>query len=1127
MNQTTSNPTDLSPDFEGLDPKKFILIKGARVNNLKNIDVAIPRNKLVVVTGVSGSGKSSLAFDTLFAEGQRMYVESLSSYARQFLGRMEKPEVDYIKGISPAVAIEQKVNTRNPRSTVGTTTEIYDYLKLLFARIGVTHSPVSGEVVRKDTVTDVVNYLMSHEEGTRAMVLAPLIIKENRTLEQELTILLSKGYTRIVVNDETRSIEELLEEGNVEGALEGTELFILVDRAAIKHEDEDTLFRLSDSVQTAFFEGEGLCWIKVVGGEKRSFSDKFELDGLKFEEPSVNLFSFNNPYGACKRCEGFGKVLGLDPELVIPDKNLSVFEGAIAPWRSEKMSEWQAPLLRHGIRFDFPIHRAYKDLTEEQKTLLWTGNSYFEGLTAFFDHLESQTHKVQYRVMLSRYRGRTNCPECRGSRLRQDASYVKINGTSITDLVLMPISEVLQFFKKLTIPDFQYGVAKRILIEIENRLEYMNRVGLGYLTLNRLTNSLSGGEFQRIKLATSLGSALVGSMYILDEPSIGLHPRDTRKLVSVLESLRDMGNTVIVVEHEEEVMRAADQIIDIGPDAGNLGGEVVWQGSWEEILNPTPNPRGVPSSPVWEGDGLSDNPSYGRPFYHSSPETWKSIKEDVRQNRKNPTRAEEILWEYLRKEQLGVKFRRQHSIEKYIADFVCLEKQLIIELDGEVHNQQVDYDVIRTKHLQELGFKVIRFQNEEVFESIEKVLSKIREELSSSSTNSVLKEQKDILQENEGKDITTPPLQGRGRVISHTIDFLTGRDQVPVPTFRRKATHWLELTGAKENNLKDVDVKFPLGTLTVVTGVSGSGKSTLIRKILFPALARVKGEYNEDAGKYANLTGSVERIDNLEMVDQNPIGKSSRSNPVTYIKAYDYIRQMMSDVPLAKARGYKPSHFSFNVEGGRCETCQGEGQVKIEMQFMADIYLKCEGCGGKRFKQEVLDVRYQRPDGNSADISDILNMTIDEAIDFFQQEEPKLAERLQPLKDVGLGYIKLGQSSNTLSGGEAQRVKLAFFLSKSNPNQGRSLFIFDEPTTGLHFHDIQKLLKSINALVNQGDTVIVIEHNVEVIKSADWIIDLGPEGGDKGGHITFVGTPEAMIQLNDNYTASFLKDKMD
>ncbi|MEI7581920.1 excinuclease ABC subunit UvrA [Runella sp.] len=953
MNKAENQQITPPADFEGLDPKRYILIKGARVNNLKNIDVAIPRNKLVVVTGVSGSGKSSLAFDTLFAEGQRMYVESLSSYARQFLGRMEKPEVDYIKGISPAVAIEQKVNTRNPRSTVGTTTEIYDYLKLLFARVGITYSPVSGHAVRKDTVTDVVKFMQNHEEGTRVMVLAPLIIKENRTLVQELNILLSKGYTRVVAGEEMKNIEELIENtATPDFSLPASDFFILVDRAAVKHDDEDTQFRLSDSVQTAFFEGEGLCIIQIAGGERREFSDKFELDGLKFEEPSVNLFSFNNPYGACKRCEGFGKVLGLDPELIVPDKNLSVFEGAIAPWRTEKMSEWLAPLLRHGIRFDFPIHRAYKDLTDEQKSLIWKGNSYFEGLDAFFAHLESQTHKVQYRVMLSRYRGRTTCPECRGSRLRQDASYVKVGGASITDLVLMPILEVLQFFKSLGLPDYQYGIAKRILIEIENRLEYMERVGLGYLNLNRLTNSLSGGEFQRIKLATSLGSALVGSMYILDEPSIGLHPRDTRKLVSVLESLRDMGNTVIVVEHEEEVMRAADQIIDIGPDAGNLGGEVVWQGTWADILNPTE----------------------------------------------------------------GVK--------------------------------------------------------------------------------------------------------------SHTIDFLTGREQIPVPTFRRKTTHWLELTGARENNLKDVDVKFPLGTFTAITGVSGSGKSTLIRKILFPALARQKGEYNDEGGKYSNLTGSIDRIDNIEMVDQNPIGKSSRSNPVTYIKAYDYIRQMMSEVPVAKARGYKPSHFSFNVEGGRCETCQGEGQVKIEMQFMADIYLKCEACGGKRFKQEILDVRYQRPTGESADIADILNMTVDEAIEFFHTEEPKLAERMQPLQDVGLGYVKLGQSSNTLSGGEAQRVKLAFFLSKSNPNQGRSLFIFDEPTTGLHFHDIQKLLKALNALVNQGDTVIVIEHNVEIIKSADWIIDLGPEGGDKGGYITFVGTPEAMIQLDDNYTASFLKEKM-
>ncbi len=949
MNVVNQSQHSSQIDFEAISPKQYIIIKGARVNNLKNIDLVIPRNKLVVITGVSGSGKSSLAFDTLFAEGQRMYVESLSSYARQFLGRMEKPEVDYIKGVSPAVAIEQKVNTRNPRSTVGTTTEIYDYLKLLFARVGITYSPISGLAVGKDTVTDVVNFILSHDEDTRIMVLAPLLIKNDRTLSQELNILLSKGYTRVVIKEEIRLIEELLEE---EINTDPADLCILIDRTVVKKEDEDTQFRLSDSVQTAFFEGEGICLVEVIGSERREFSDQFELDGIKFEEPSVNLFSFNNPYGACKRCEGFGKVLGLDPDLVIPDKNLSIFEGAIAPWRTEKMSEWLAPLLRHGIRFDFPIHRAYKDLTDAQKAVLWTGNEYFEGLNHFFEHLESQTHKVQYRVMLSRYRGRTTCPECRGSRLRKDASYVKVGGASITDLVLMPISEVLSFFKNLQLSEYQYSVSKRILVEIENRLEYMERVGLGYLTLNRLTNTLSGGEFQRIKLATSLGSALVGSMYILDEPSIGLHPRDTRKLVGVLESLRDMGNTVIVVEHEEEVMRAADQIIDIGPDAGNLGGEVVWQGNWANINN---------------------------------------LQEDT---------------------------------------------------------------------------------------------------------------------------------------LSHTVRFLRAQDQIPVPTFRRKATHWLELTGARENNLKDIDVKFPLGTLTVITGVSGSGKSTLIRKILYPALARQKGEYNEEAGKYTNLTGSLDRIDNLEMVDQNPIGKSSRSNPVTYIKAYDYIRQMMSEVPLAKARGYKPSHFSFNVEGGRCETCQGEGQVKIEMQFMADIYLKCEACGGKRFKQEVLDVRYQKTEGKSVDIAEILDMTISEAIEFFQDTEPKLADRLMPLQEVGLGYIKLGQSSNTLSGGEAQRVKLAFFLSKSNPNQGRSLFIFDEPTTGLHFHDIQKLLKAFNALVNQGDTVMVIEHNVEVIKSADWIIDLGPEGGDKGGYITFTGTPEEMTLLSDNYTASFLKEKM-
>nr|WP_299418859.1 excinuclease ABC subunit UvrA [uncultured Emticicia sp.] len=942
-------------DVESLDPKQYIIIKGAKVNNLKNIDVAIPRNKLVVVTGLSGSGKSSLAFDTLFAEGQRMYVESLSSYARQFLGRMEKPEVDYIKGVSPAIAIEQKVATKNPRSTVGTTTEIYDYLKLLFARTGITYSPTSGQEVRKDTITDVVNFILSHEEGTRVMVLTPLKVKEDRKIEKELELLLQKGYTRIVIDGEIKQIQDLQEE-NIKLS-PNQDLEILIDRNVVKHNDEDTQFRFSDSIQTSFFEGEGECFIDIIStnektGERQTtrntFSDKFELEGIHFEEPSVNLFTFNNPYGACKRCEGFGKVLGIDPELVIPDKNLSVFEGAIAPWRSERMSEWLAPLLKNGIRCDFPIHRSYKDLTTEQQQLLWTGNEYFQGLDAFFTDIESQVHKVQYRVMLSRYRGRTDCPECRSSRLRKDASYVKIGKASIVDLVLMPISDLASFFKSLQLPDFQKAVSKRILIEINSRLEFMERVGLGYLTLNRLTSSLSGGEFQRIKLATSLGSALVGSMYILDEPSIGLHPRDTQRLVSVLESLRDMGNTVVVVEHEEEVMRAADQIIDIGPNAGTLGGELIFQGSWAEI-NTTSNEKSI----------------------------------------------------------------------------------------------------------------------------------------------------------------------------SHTINFLTGVDQILVPIQRRKPIDFIELKGARENNLKEVDVTFPLGVLTVVTGVSGSGKSTLVRKILFPAIARLKGEYSEEAGKYSGLIGSLDRITQVEMIDQNPIGKSSRSNPVTYIKAYDYIRQMMAEQQLSKSRDYKPAFFSFNVDGGRCEACQGEGEQTIEMQFMADVRLKCESCGGKRFKQEILEVKY-----NEKDIADILAMTVDEAIEFFSVSEPKLADKLRPLQDVGLGYIRLGQSSSTLSGGEAQRVKLAFFLSKGNADKGKTLFVFDEPTTGLHFHDIKKLLKAINALVDQGDTVIIIEHNMEVIKSADWIIDLGPDGGQKGGYLTFEGTPEDMIKIEGNYTADFLRGKL-
>lgn len=955
--------------FDELDPRQYILIKGARVNNLKNIDVAIPRNKLVVITGLSGSGKSSLAFDTLFAEGQRMYVESLSSYARQFLGRMEKPEVEYIKGISPAIAIEQKVNTRNPRSTVGTSTEIYDYLKLLFARIGHTYSPVSGEIVRKDSVTDVVNYMLAHDEGTRVMILAPLLIRDGRSQIEELTILLSKGYNRIVLNDEVVSIEDILENPD-QFPQAGNRVFILIDRAAIRHDDEDTQYRLSDSVQTAFFEGEGTCTVHIVGGEKRVFSDKFELDGITFEEPTVNLFSFNNPFGACKRCEGFGKILGIDPDLVIPDKNLSVYDGAIAPWRTEKMGEWLVPLVRNGVKFDFPIHRPYKDLTPVQKELLWTGNQYFQGINDFISELESQTHKIQYRVMLSRFRGRTTCPDCRGSRLRKDASYVKIGGKSITDIVLMPIQDVSVFFKQLELGDHDRQIARRVLTEIESRLDYMNRVGLGYLTLNRLTSTLSGGEFQRIKLATSLGSALVGSMYILDEPSIGLHPRDTQRLVGVLESLRDLGNTVIVVEHEEEVMHAADQIIDIGPEAGTGGGHVVFQGNQSDI-------------------------------------------EELKVNRSGPGNGQEVIG------------------------------------------------------------------SEEVMSG------------------------------------------GDGHMRSHTLDFLLGNDSIPVPSVRRKSLHFLEIKGARENNLKELDVKIPLNNLTVVTGVSGSGKSTLIRKILYPALMRLKGEFSEDVGRFDALTGSVERIEAVEMIDQNPIGKSSRSNPVTYIKAYDYIRQMMSEQPLSKARGYKPSHFSFNVDGGRCEICQGEGEVKIEMQFMADIYLTCEGCNGKRFKQEIQEVRY-----HEKDIAEILDMTVDEAIDFFRETEPKLADKLLPLQEVGLGYVGLGQSSNTLSGGEAQRVKLASFLGKGSSNKGKTLFIFDEPTTGLHFHDIKKLLKAINALVEQGDSVIIIEHNMEVIKSADWIIDLGPEGGENGGNLTFTGTPEEMVKLEGNYTAEFLKEKI-
>lgn len=930
-----------------IDPKTHIIIKGARVHNLKNLDVAIPRNKMVVITGLSGSGKSSLAFDTLFAEGQRMYVESLNSYARQFLGRMEKPAVDYIKGVSPAIAIEQKVSTKNPRSTVGTTTEIYDYLKLLFARIGKTFSPISRKEVKKDSVSDVIDYINQHEEK-RVLILAPLIQPENRALANECNLLIQKGYTRLKFQDQVYTLEDLVSD---EAALQKLnkkpkEIYILIDRLVSKPNDEETQFRLGDSIQTAFFEGHGTCLVEIMDTEKRVFSDKFELDGIQFEEPSLNLFSFNNPYGACKNCEGYGKVLGLDKNLVFPDHDLSVFEGAIAPWRSERMSEWLNPLIRNGIHFDFPIHRAYKDLTEAQKELLWKGNKYFAGLNQFFDHLEKETYKIQYRVLLSRYRGKTDCPECKGSRLRGDAAYVKINGKSITDLVLMPIGKVKAFFDELKLNPHDQQLAKRILIEIKNRLDYMEKVGLGYLTLNRLSSTLSGGEFQRIKLATSLGSALVGSMYILDEPSIGLHPRDTERLVSVLQLLKKMGNTVIIVEHEEEVMRAADQIIDIGPDAGIHGGTLVFQGTLNEAL-------------------------------------------------------------------------QQKNSE------------------------------------------------------------------------------------------------------SHTIRFLTGKDEVEVPKLRRKPLAHIEVKGAAENNLKNIDVKIPLGVLTVVTGVSGSGKSTLIRKILYPAMLRHLQLGTEETGRFKELAGSLQKIQQVEMVDQQPIGKSSRSNPITYIKAYDAIRALYADQPIAKNRGYKPAHFSFNVEGGRCETCQGEGEITIEMQFMADIRLTCESCNGHRFKQEILDIKFQEKH-----IAEILDMTVEESLAFFKVAQPRIAEKIEPLMQVGLGYIKLGQSSNSLSGGEAQRVKLASFLGKGNSNKGKTLFIFDEPTTGLHFHDIKKLLKALNDLVEQGDSVVIIEHNMEVIKSADHIIDLGPEGGENGGTLCFEGSPEEMIKLKNNPTATYLKEKL-
>jgi excinuclease ABC subunit A len=941
-------PADIHIDK--LDPREFVLIKGARVHNLKNVDVAISRRKLVVITGLSGSGKSSLAFDTLYAEGQRRYVESLSAYARQFLGRMHKPEVDYIKGISPAIAIEQRVNTRNPRSTVGTSTEVYEYLKLLFARIGRTYSPVSGNLVRRHSVTDVSDFIFSLPEGQMVMVLAPLGPKAGRTFTDQLNILLQQGFSRIMINDEVVRIDDVLPV--IKDMHIQKKPAIVVDRFLVQHDDSDSISRAADSVQTAFFEGDGECMLEYdtnQGKKQHHFSNQFELDGIVFEKPSVNLFAFNNPYGACKACEGFGSVIGIDPDLVVPNKRLSIYEEAIACWKGEKMGKWKDKLLASAYKFDFPVHKPYYQLTEEQKALLWTGNGYFKGLDDFFQMVEENTYKIQYRVMLSRYRGKTACKECQGTRLRKDANYVKIGGRSITDLVLMPLHELGAFFRSLPLDTHEREIASRLLIEISNRLDFLIDVGLGYLSLNRLSSSLSGGESQRINLATALGSSLVGSLYILDEPSIGLHPRDTQRLIGVLKRLRDLGNTVIVVEHDEEIMRAADQVIDIGLLAGSHGGEVLSQGSLQELL-------------------LHPN--------------------------------------------------------------------------------------------------------------------------------------------------------------SLTAKYLGGQMEISVPAYRRRWKEFIELKGVRQHNLKGFDVKIPLQVMSVVTGVSGSGKTSLVRDILFPALKKHYGGYGERTGKFDTMDGDLQALADVEYINQNPIGKSSRSNPVTYIKAYDEIRNLFASQSLAKTRAYTPGFFSFNIAGGRCDECEGEGSVSIEMQFMADITLECESCKGKRFKEEILDVVFE-----GKTISDILEMTVDDAILFFSNAQKsenvckRIATRIQPLADVGLGYICLGQPSSTLSGGEAQRIKLASFLTRGI-SPAKTLFIFDEPTTGLHFHDIHKLLQAFNALLDNGHSLLIIEHNPDIVKSADWVIDLGPEGGEDGGELVYEGTPEGLIHCEASYTGRFLSGKL-
>ncbi len=921
--------------------EKSIYIKGARVHNLKNIEVEIPHEKLVVVTGLSGSGKSTLAFDTIFAEGQRRYVESLSAYARQFLGKISKPDVDIITGIAPAIAIEQKVNTRNPRSTVGTTTEIYDYLKLLYARIGHTFSPVSGQEVRCYSVDDVAAYIQQQGEGGRVVIAAPLTLGRGQGIIEKLTLLLSDGLMRVWTKGETRLIEDILPQ--VDEKTRAEEILVVIDRARIAA-DDDTQTRMRDSVARAFSYGEGICTVITDKGATE-FSSRFEADGIQFEHPSEHLFSFNNPLGACPRCEGYGKVIGIDEDLVIPDKSKTIYEDAVACWRGETMRKWKEQLVENAYKFDFPIHTPFHELTQEQKRLLWRGNEYFHGLDDFFAYIDSERRKIQFRVMKARYTGKTTCPECGGSRLRREALYVKVGGKTVADLVVMPVDELIAFFAGLELDGHDTKTAARILVEIRNRLQYLADVGLGYLTLDRLSSTLSGGESQRINLSTSLGSNLTGSLYILDEPSIGLHPRDTNRLIKVLQQLRDLGNTVIVVEHEEEVIRAADYIVDIGPKAGYNGGEVVFSGTLPQLL--------------------------------------KSRK-------------------------------------------------------------------------------------------------------------------------------------------SLTADYLTGRRAIAPPATERGWSNSILIEGARENNLRNIDVRIPLGVMTCITGVSGSGKSSLAKGILYPALRRLLFDTGIKPGDFDGIGGDVQLLKSVEMIDQNPIGKSSRSNPVTYIKAYDEIRKLFADQPYAQHTGLGASSFSFNIAGGRCEECQGEGVIKVSMQFMADVELVCEACGGKRFRDEILEVKYR---GKS--IYDVLEMTVDDAIAFFGEDRKdstckRIVERLKPLQDVGLGYIKLGQSSSTLSGGESQRVKLASFLTKDSA-QGGVMFIFDEPTTGLHFHDINKLLAAFNALIERGHTIVIVEHNMDVIKCADWVVDLGPEAGTGGGRVVFEGTPRNLEQCPASYTGKYLR----